>query len=124
MSEIELMSIYLKPYLIELVFDFKKPQFNVVTYKFEGSTFILLSETSCSTYSYAVLMCFNRIVSTNLPMKNIVNFHRHDSYNHSQCIEHLCINQKVCGKFIHAYFNKDFKGLENALLKYMWVYYL
>lgn len=124
MSEIELMSIYIKPFLIELVFESKTPHFKVITYKFEGGAFLIQSEHSCSTYNFAVLVCFDQILRTNEPMRTIVNFHRHDSYNHPRCIEHLCINQKVCGKFLNAFFNKDFGGLENELLKYLWVYNL
>ena len=116
MSEIEMMSIYITPFLIELVFESKTPHFNVITYKFECGEFLQLSEHLCLTYNFAVLVCFDQIIRMNAPMEKIVTFHRHDSYNHSRCIEHLCINQNVCGKFQHAYFNKDFIGLEIDLL--------
>ena len=122
MSEVDLMSIYITPFLIEVFVDKERGLFHIVTFRFEKrQKFVQLSEHVCSTYNFTVLVCLKEIVQKNIDINHIARYHRHDSYNHSPCIEYTCINQRVCGKFLHAYFNRNYVGLERDLLKYLWV---
>ena len=122
MSEVNLMSLYITPFLIEVFFEKEKGLFHIVTFRFKNrETFVQLSENVCSSYNFAVLVCLKEILEKNSDITHIAHYHRHDSYNHSRCTEYTCINQRVCGKFLHAYFNKTFVGLERDLLKYLWI---
>ena len=66
MSEVNLMSLYITPFLIEVFFEKEKGLFHIVTFRFKNrETFVQLSEHVCSSYNFAVLVCLKEIIEKN-----------------------------------------------------------
>ena len=114
-------NIYLKPYVVVLIYDRETLMYILSVFFYENDTFTLLSQNSYKSHNFAILSCFKRIIDTRVPIYDIASFHRHDTDQKTECTAYSLINSKVCGLFVDAYFHVSCNKMKAHLLKYLWI---
>ena len=116
-----IFDIFLKPYVVELIYDRETLMYILSVFFYENDTFTLLSQNSYKSHNFAILSCFKRIIDTRVPIYDIASFHRHDTDQKTECTAYSLINSKVCGRFVDAYFHESCNKMKADLLKYLWI---
>ena len=121
MTQSTLFNIFIKPYVVELIYDNELMMYVLTVFLYENDEFTILYKNSYRSYNFALLSCLKRIIDTDIPICDIANFHRHDFDQRMICIDYSCINSKVCGRFVNAYFHIYCNNMKKDLLKYLWI---
>ena len=124
MNQSTLFNIYFDPYVIELVFDNESLSYILPVFLKENDISIIHYQNSYKTHDFTIISCFKQIIDTKVPLDHIVTFHKHRYDDKYACIEHALISNKICGRFVKAYFHMFSHKIKRDLLKYLWVEYL